>query len=403
MGAQQFGTRDDSQDTGTIRALRAQTVQIQDRSYAQSVAVARVSLAVFVLLGFVGLFLVLGGSHVLDSSKAVAAQPGPVTSAQSDNITFAAYAIGVGERPTGLFLQTQGESSGTLGKGGTVRIGGYFEVAAGLGTTRYYWVEVDGPSEVKYGFVRAEDVVVTKGEVSRLDMTGKSLEDLLHPAQAVSYQAATSSSVTVTGTDAASGLVVPAEVATTTSVVSSTFPMAVATVAVSTTLASGGSTIPWMPATVTGWLPTIRSNCTGIADEELGQIVMLVESGGYPEWINSSNAHGLMQIVPVWHPECLLPGENSKGAVPGLLEPGRNVTCGCRFLDELLKSYDAGTAAKKYNSGNRNTAEGRQYYYWVTGMAAERHLPDSPRYREWLAAGGQSLVDKAMAWWAVRP
>ena len=148
---------------------------------------------------------------------------------------------------------------------------------------------------------------------------------------------------------------------------------------------SGQSSIPWMPATVTRYLPVIRSHCTGAADEELAQIVMLVESGGDPDVVNSSNAHGLMQIVPRWHPECAPAGA-------ALLDPDANVECGCRFLDRLLASYDAGTAAMHYNSGSLITAEGQRYYKWVTGMAAERHDATSPTFEAWMKAGGSRLV-----------
>lgn len=140
--------------------------------------------------------------------------------------------------------------------------------------------------------------------------------------------------------------------------------------------ATGGSTIPWMPETVTRYLPVIRRHCTGQADEELAQIIMLVESCGNATIVNSSNAHGLMQIVPRWHPEC--------GDPARLLDPDTNVECGCRFLDRLLAvTGDAGDAAYRYNSGTLQTDEGARYRYWVEGMAAERHQPTSARFDEW--------------------
>ena len=100
-----------------------------------------------------------------------------------------------------------------------------------------------------------------------------------------------------------------------------------------------------------------------------------------------------------------------------ILEPELNLDLGARYLAEQLRRFGQADdadgarsvtlAAAAYNAGPGRVmaaqsgaglpAETQRYQRWVSGMWAERRLPDSASYRAWWSAGGRRLVELADA------
>lgn len=159
------------------------------------------------------------------------------------------------------------------------------------------------------------------------------------------------------------------------------------------------TSIAWMPETVKSWSKEIVAiSKEHNVDPKLTAAVILCESGGHPYAISGSGARGLGQIMPTTAPD------------RNLLVPGKNIDACAGYLASMYKYFGDWTKAiTAYNAGPGNVsrgtipAEGIQYRYWVTGMWKEVGQTESSVYKEWLAAGGWVLVDKAEKYWRLDP
>lgn len=157
--------------------------------------------------------------------------------------------------------------------------------------------------------------------------------------------------------------------------------------------------IAWMPETVKSWSKDIVAiSKEHNVDPKLTAAVILCESGGHPYAISGSGARGLGQIMPTTAPD------------RNLLVPGKNIDACAGYLASMYKYFGDWTKAiTAYNAGPGNVsrgtipAEGIQYRYWVTNMWNDGARSESSVYKEWLAAGGWVLVDKAEKYWRLDP
>jgi len=154
-----------------------------------------------------------------------------------------------------------------------------------------------------------------------------------------------------------------------------------------------------MPETVKYWSRDIVAiSKEHNVDPKLAATVILCESGGHPYAISRSGARGLGQIMSTTVPD------------RNLLVPGKNIEGCVEYLARMNKYFSDWTnAITAYNAGPGNVskgtipAEGIRYRYWVTGMWKEVAQTDSSVYKEWLAAGGWILVDRAEKYWRLDP
>jgi len=133
-------------------------------------------------------------------------------------------------------------------------------------------------------------------------------------------------------------------------------------------------------------------------DPNLVATVMQIESCGDPHAVSRSGAQGLFQVMPFHF---------SKGE--DMQAPEINARRGLPYLAEslLLSEGDIRRALAGYNGGHgvihRDPsmwpAETKRYAYWGEGIYADAAAGGaaSPRLEEWLAAGGVSLCEKALA------
>lgn len=123
---------------------------------------------------------------------------------------------------------------------------------------------------------------------------------------------------------------------------------------------------------------------------------MQIESCGKPDALSGAGALGLFQVMPFHFGS----GENP-------FDPETNAN---RGLDYLLRSYQLaeGDLAKTlagYNGGHSRIfqdpadwpEETRRYVAWGMGIMSDisQNREKSPALQAWLAAGGQSLCQKA--------
>jgi Transglycosylase SLT domain len=152
----------------------------------------------------------------------------------------------------------------------------------------------------------------------------------------------------------------------------------------------------FMP-TVQHWKDQILDwGATYSVDPNLIATVMQIESCGNPGAQSGAGAAGLFQVMP-FH---FTSGENS-------LDPDTNARRGVEYLANGLKlsGGHAGLALAGYNGGQSLIArnyeqwpfETQRYYRWGSGIYREASAgwDSSPTLAAWLAAGGQSLCDKA--------
>lgn len=95
------------------------------------------------------------------------------------------------------------------------------------------------------------------------------------------------------------------------------------------------------------WSDLICAEATRFGiDPDLVAAVVQVESRGNPKAHSGSDARGLMQIVPKWHPNC-------KG---DLYDPQTNLRCGVKILAGHVKKYGIrGGLARYYGVGKEAT------------------------------------------------
>jgi soluble lytic murein transglycosylase-like protein len=133
-------------------------------------------------------------------------------------------------------------------------------------------------------------------------------------------------------------------------------------------------------------------------DPNLVATVMQIESCGNPHAVSRSGAQGLFQVMPFHFSD----GEDMQA-------PEVNARRGLAYLAEalLMSKGDIRRALAGYNGGHgvigRDPAgwpaETKRYAYWGEGIYADAAAGGvaSPRLEEWLAAGGSSLCEKALA------
>lgn len=180
--------------------------------------------------------------------------------------------------------------------------------------------------------------------------------------------------------------------------------------------------IPWLPQTVARFNRVFVSAAEvhGV-DPEMLAIVTLVESGGWVGAVSPTGAVGLMQIMPatgkaIGDERGLLTHETGK-----LGQPEYNIDFGAWYFARMLERFRTEDvtetikrAASAYNGGPTRLAhhlagEGdlsdqtKRYRHWVGDMWLERHDKFSPTFQEWLAAGGERLVARAVAEMQARP
>jgi len=152
----------------------------------------------------------------------------------------------------------------------------------------------------------------------------------------------------------------------------------------------------FMP-TVQHWKDQLLSwGATYSVDPNLIATVMQIESCGNPNAQSGVGAAGLFQVMPFHFAE---------GEKP--LDPDTNAKRGVEYLANGLKlsGGHAGLALAGYNGGQSLIArnyeqwpfETQRYYRWGSGIYREASAgwDSSPTLAAWLAAGGQSLCDKA--------
>ena len=131
--------------------------------------------------------------------------------------------------------------------------------------------------------------------------------------------------------------------------------------------------------------------------------VMQIESCGHPYIGSPAGAHGLFQIIPLYHFE---DGDNQ-------FDPNTNAKAGLNHMNDCLRwttdvspEPDVGLALVCYNGGpsmiyDRNlwVQESFNYYTWGTGIwgDASNGQSTSETLNGWLNAGGSILCDQATA------
>jgi hypothetical protein len=305
--------------------------------------------------------LLLTAATVAAVGAIVAGHGATIADAEVLRMEFEAHALGAVEHQVPVTDQPGGgRELARLVPGASVQIGGQARSGRILPVGKSYWIRWQGGGTDVYGFVAAWAVRVEAGEVPRLESTGPAARS-----------------------------------------------------------PNGSIDIEWLPTTVTAWAPLLETaGASHGVDPELLAIVLLVESGGNPRAGSHAGARGLMQVMPATGTSIAV----ERGIVAfdpaELYEPATCIDFGAYYLAQQLRAfgrrddpdwqYSVRLAAAAYNGGPGNARSGtwpsetRSYVKWVGGMWSERHQPDSPTYREWLAAGGYRLVQSAQQQLAMR-
>lgn len=176
-----------------------------------------------------------------------------------------------------------------------------------------------------------------------------------------------------------------------------------------------GVKIAWLPMSVARFEPAFvgAARLHGV-DPEMLAIVTLVESGGWIGARSPSGARGLMQIMPRTGQAIADERGLKDHGSDKLGDAGYNIDFGAWYFARMLERFATEDvaetilrAASAYNGGPTLLArhlEGRaqlseqtkRYRHWVGSMWSERRAAVSPTFDEWLAAGGERLVARAM-------
>jgi soluble lytic murein transglycosylase-like protein len=341
-----------------------------------------------IALGAVGMMMMSG---LMNRAGDVVAAVAPVPAAE---VQFAARAVGTVAQTAVLSARPGGgESLGELLSGTAVRVGGMVRVPAGLGTRDVLWVSMADSAGPRYGFVGAENVVLSAGEVPVLQLDGADAAALLTPGMAVQHGSASDQADSATSTIAALPATGAAE------------PPATGTV-----------NLPWLPPSVARWRDEfVAAGAKHHVDPELLAILALVESGGNPRVVSSAGAVGLMQIMPGTASGIAQQLGVAGHSTERLYDPAYNLDFGAFYIAQQLKSFgksgDADwqesveLAASAYNGGPGSVQrllnggslprETQSYRRWVGGLWRERHEASPATLATWLAAGGKVLVSRA--------
>lgn len=126
-------------------------------------------------------------------------------------------------------------------------------------------------------------------------------------------------------------------------------------------------------------------------------LIMQIESCGWAQAVSGAGAQGLFQVMPFHFAE----GEN-------MLDPDINARRGLTYFAEGLSQLgDPALAFAGYNGGHGTAVsppatwpeETKRYHQWALGILNDlgAGLTQSPTIQAWLAAGGDSLCQKAAA------
>ncbi len=174
------------------------------------------------------------------------------------------------------------------------------------------------------------------------------------------------------------------------------------------------TSVRWLPASVRRFAPLIeQASFRHGVDANLVAVVVLVESGGDPFASSPKGAMGLMQVMPATARDIA----RERGIVghvdARLYDPAYNIDFGAYYLAQQMRrfasvdavrttehaagAYNGGPARmdRHLRSGEALPTETMRYKRWVAGMWMDRHLPESPMFREWWTAGGERLVARA--------
>ncbi|GAB4511993.1 MAG: hypothetical protein OHK0046_10860 [Anaerolineae bacterium] len=158
-----------------------------------------------------------------------------------------------------------------------------------------------------------------------------------------------------------------------------------------------GELAPLFTAQIDHWEDDIlRWSAQYDVDPNLLATVMQIESCGHPTVSSVAGAQGLFQVMPFHFSS----DENQ-------LDPDTNAMRGANFLNYCLDyaNGDTGLAMACYNGGPSVVTkpfdtwhnEPQRYFRWGTGIYndALNDSSSSDTLNQWLAAGGQSLCDRA--------
>jgi len=174
--------------------------------------------------------------------------------------------------------------------------------------------------------------------------------------------------------------------------------------------------IAWLPPTVRRHQASLEAAAAAhTIDAELLAIVTLVESGGWVGAVSPTGARGLMQVMPatagIIADERLLRAPSSER----LSSPAVSVDFGAYYLKQQLTAFatpdldeSVSRAAGAYNGGptafrsfleqaGELSEQTKRYRGWVGGMWRERREATSDTFARWRAAGGERLLEKALA------
>ncbi|MBX3083815.1 MAG: transglycosylase SLT domain-containing protein [Anaerolineae bacterium] len=157
----------------------------------------------------------------------------------------------------------------------------------------------------------------------------------------------------------------------------------------------------FFPPSVRYWASSIaRWSQQYDVDPNLIATLMQIESCGWTTAESYAAAQGLFQVMPMHF---------SEEEKISMTDPEVNARRGMGVIKDCLdrSDGDVGLAMACYNGGPRLInldqsawpEQSQRYYYWGTGIYgdAQAGRTQSPRLQEWLAAGGQSLCQRAEA------
>ncbi|HJP96517.1 MAG TPA: transglycosylase SLT domain-containing protein [Candidatus Saccharimonadales bacterium] len=181
--------------------------------------------------------------------------------------------------------------------------------------------------------------------------------------------------------------------------------------------ATGGITIPWVPASVKQWQQPITQMAQKYdIDPNLLAIIMTMESGGYAK-ADSGQAQGLMQITPPTAQDIASKYLKKPVASYNIWDPKTNIEFGAAYLAHLRDVFGTSDQAPSWNvtveliaagyNGGPGAASSLEkgdglhdvqtvsYSRDAYNMWRERHASNSPTFDRWKERGGIDLLQKA--------
>ena len=179
-----------------------------------------------------------------------------------------------------------------------------------------------------------------------------------------------------------------------------------------------GTTISWLPETVTRWEKPINEMSEKYdVDPNMVAIIMTLESGGYSKAGSEAGAQGLMQIMPLTAKDIAAKHLEKPRKKYNITDPRTNIEFGTAYLAHLRNvfgeagqgpswDYTVELVAAGYNGGpgaaNRIykgegllETETVVYSRDAFNMWRERHAGTSPTFERWAERGGSKLIDQA--------